>query len=69
MHNVMYIPEFKHNLLSVSKLTMELNCSVHFYPDFCSFHDLFSGRVKGIGKHVQDLCGGFFFYECRKCQA
>ncbi|KAG5596199.1 hypothetical protein H5410_037431 [Solanum commersonii] len=55
IHNVMYIPEFQHNLLSVSKLTKELNCSVHFYPDFCTFQDLFNGKVKETGKHVHGL--------------
>lgn len=55
IHNVMYIPKFQHNLLSVSKLTKELNCSVHFYLDFCTFQDLFSGKVKGTGKHVHGL--------------
>ena len=32
--NVLYVPEFKFNLLSVSKLTKELQCSASFFPDF-----------------------------------
>nr|XP_016470822.1 PREDICTED: uncharacterized protein LOC107793056 [Nicotiana tabacum] len=48
--NVFYIPQFKYNLLSVSKVTKELKCSVAFFPDFCVFQELFSGRVKAIGR-------------------
>ncbi|OIT30317.1 hypothetical protein A4A49_65795, partial [Nicotiana attenuata] len=35
--NVLYVPDFKFNLLSVSKLTRDLSCSVTFFPDFCMF--------------------------------
>ncbi|XP_019225026.1 PREDICTED: uncharacterized protein LOC109206644 [Nicotiana attenuata] len=48
--NVLYIPDFKYNLLSVSKLTKELKCSALFFPEFCVFQDLYSGKVRGIGK-------------------
>lgn len=37
INNVLYIPDFKHNLLSVSMITRELKCFVSFYPDFCLF--------------------------------
>lgn len=47
---VFYIPQFKFNLLSVAKLTKELNCFASFFPDFCLFQELFSGKVKMIGK-------------------
>ena len=53
--NVMHIPEFKYNLLSVSQLTKELQCAVLFYPDFCILRDLSSGKVKGIGKEESGL--------------
>ncbi|XP_019224817.1 PREDICTED: uncharacterized protein LOC109206448 [Nicotiana attenuata] len=53
--NVLYIPEFKYNLLSVSKLTKELQCSALFFPDFCIFQDLCSGQVKAIGKEDRGL--------------
>uniref|UniRef100_A0A3Q7GJ35 Uncharacterized protein n=1 Tax=Solanum lycopersicum TaxID=4081 RepID=A0A3Q7GJ35_SOLLC len=48
--NVLVLPEFKFNLLSVSRLTRELKCSVSFFPDFCIFQDLSNGMVKGIGR-------------------
>ena len=43
------VPAFKFNLLSVSKLTKELNCCVSFFPTCSIFQDLSSGKVKGIG--------------------
>ena len=33
--DVLYVPDFKVNLLSVSKLTQALGCNVTFYPDYC----------------------------------
>ncbi|KAF3615583.1 putative NAC domain-containing protein 43-like [Capsicum annuum] len=53
--NVLHVPEFKYNLLSVSKLTKELSCSVKFFPDFCVFQDVYSGRVRGIVKKSEGL--------------
>ena len=53
--DVLCVPEFKFNLLSVSQLTRELSCFVTFYPEFCIFQDLYSGRVKGIGKEEGSL--------------
>lgn len=35
LKNVLYIPSFKHNLLSVQKLTSDGGCKVNFYPKFC----------------------------------
>ncbi|OIT30718.1 hypothetical protein A4A49_59611, partial [Nicotiana attenuata] len=45
--NILYVPDFKFNLLSMSKLTKDLWCSVTFSLDFCIFQDLYSGRVMG----------------------
>lgn len=53
--NVLCIPEFKHNLLSVSKLTRDLKCVVTFFLDLCVMQDLFSGMVRGISKEVDGL--------------
>ncbi|XP_075076488.1 uncharacterized protein LOC142163133 [Nicotiana tabacum] len=52
---VLFVPEFKFNLLSVSKLTRQLLCSVNFFPDFCLFQDLYTGRVRGIGREKGGL--------------
>ncbi|XP_075107011.1 uncharacterized protein LOC107785239 [Nicotiana tabacum] len=50
VQNILHIPDFKYNLLSVSKITKELQCLVAFYPDVCIFQELSSGKVLGIGK-------------------
>ncbi|OIT27399.1 hypothetical protein A4A49_57151, partial [Nicotiana attenuata] len=52
---VLYIPEFKYNLLSVSKITKELQCCAAFFPDFCVFQELSSGKVIGIGREEDGL--------------
>lgn len=44
--NELVIPEFKNNLLSVSKLTRDLYCSVSFFPDFFCF----SGSLQCAGE-------------------
>ncbi|XP_060183180.1 uncharacterized protein LOC132613151 [Lycium barbarum] len=47
---------FKYNLLSlVSKITTELDCAVLFFPYFCVFPELSSGKVIGIGKKEDGL--------------
>ncbi|KAK6777461.1 hypothetical protein RDI58_024178 [Solanum bulbocastanum] len=53
--NVIFIPDFKYNLLLVPRITKELNSMVSFYPNFCILRDLCSGRVKGIGKERDGL--------------
>jgi len=53
--DVFHIPEFKYNLLSVSKMTKELGCSVTFFPHFCVFQELYTGKVKAIGKKSDGL--------------
>lgn len=55
VRNLLYVPEFEYNLLSVSKLTKELSCSVNFFPYFCVFQDLYSGRMRGIGRESDGL--------------
>ncbi|XP_070054809.1 uncharacterized protein [Nicotiana tomentosiformis] len=46
--NVLRVPDFKFNLLSMSKLTKELYCSACFYPDFVVFQGLFNGKCEVI---------------------
>ena len=53
--HVLYIPDFKYNLLSVSELTKELHCCMVFYPDHCILQDLHTGKVKGTGSMENDL--------------
>ena len=53
--DVLCVPEFQFNLLSVAKLTKELQCCVSFFPDFFIIQDLFNGKVKGIGEERDGL--------------
>jgi len=55
VNDVLFIPEFKYNLLSVSQLTKQLRCVVLFFPNLGIFQDLFNGNVLGICKENQGL--------------
>ncbi|XP_075084737.1 uncharacterized protein LOC107819354 [Nicotiana tabacum] len=55
LKDVLCVPNFKFNLLSVSKVTKDLNCCAVFYPDFFVFQELFSGRLKAIGRENDGL--------------
>lgn len=50
LSKVLHVPDFHFNLLSVSQLTKELNSCVLFYPHFCLIQDLYSGKMKRIGR-------------------
>ncbi|KAL2922077.1 Retrovirus-related Pol polyprotein from transposon RE1 [Bienertia sinuspersici] len=49
LRNVMYVPAFKHNLLSVQRLTKENSCEVQFKEKCCMIQDSTSKELKGIG--------------------
>ncbi|XP_075112628.1 uncharacterized protein LOC107785721 [Nicotiana tabacum] len=55
LENVLHVPDFKFNLMSVSKLTRDLRCAVILLPTLCVFQDLYNGRVKAIGKENKGL--------------
>ena len=49
LSHVLHAPSFPQNLLSVSRMTKELNCRVIFDPMGCTFQDLLTGRRIGGG--------------------
>lgn len=53
--DVLHVPKFKCNILSVSKLSREHQCSITFYPDFCFMQDLRSRELIGAGKCISGL--------------
>ncbi|CAH9128545.1 unnamed protein product [Cuscuta epithymum] len=55
LERVLYIPKFQCNLLSVSRLTSDLNCTLTFFPDFCIFQDVPSRKLIGVGKSRDGL--------------
>ncbi|KAL2895584.1 Retrovirus-related Pol polyprotein from transposon RE2 [Bienertia sinuspersici] len=54
LKHVLCVPEFKHNLLSVKRLTKDNNCKVVFGANVCLIQDLATQSIKGIGK-VQEM--------------
>ncbi|KAK1414172.1 hypothetical protein QVD17_29913 [Tagetes erecta] len=48
--DVLYVPSFTCDLLSVSRLSRDLQCAVTFFPEFCVMHTLNSRRLIGMGK-------------------
>lgn len=57
--NILFVLNFKFNLLLISKITKELSYFVYFYPDFWIFQDPFSSRMKGISKEN----GGLYIFK------
>lgn len=55
LHNVLHIPEFKFNLLSVSVLTKTLNSQVCFTSDACFIQALTQELMIGQGSQVANL--------------
>ena len=45
LQNVLHIPNLSCNLLSVSKITKDLNCFVTFTPSHCVFQDQITRRM------------------------
>lgn len=55
LDGVLHVPNFRVNLISVSKLTRALRCIVIFYPNFCVVQDVDTRRMIGLGKHFNGL--------------
>ncbi|KAI9180399.1 hypothetical protein LWI28_004458 [Acer negundo] len=55
LNNVLCVPSFKVDLMSVSRLTRGLNCSVTFFPYWCVLQDLATRRMIGLGKQRDGL--------------
>lgn len=55
LKEVLVVPDFKHNLLSLNKLAKNENCRVHFYEEYCVILDNVSQQVKGLGKSRNGL--------------
>jgi len=55
LRNVLYVPEFQFNLISVNQASKENSCRVLFTPDNCFFQALSTGKLMGLGKAYQGL--------------
>ncbi|XP_074296990.1 uncharacterized protein LOC141627659 [Silene latifolia] len=55
LHNVFYLPDFRQNLLSISKLLDHNNLSVLFTSLGCVFQDLLNDKIVAKGRRIGDL--------------
>ncbi|RVW22138.1 hypothetical protein CK203_111314 [Vitis vinifera] len=51
--SVLYAPECSFNLISISKITRTLNCSITFSDKFVTLQDRSTGKTIGIGRESQ----------------
>ena len=52
---VLYTPKCPFNLISISKITRTLNCSIIFFDKFVTLQDRSTGKMIGIGRESQGL--------------
>jgi len=50
LHNALFVPDFKYNLLSVAKFLNDSTCCTIFYPNHCVFQDLSTRLLVAVGK-------------------
>jgi len=55
--NVLGVPSFKVNLMSISRVTRGLKCSITFFPYWCILQDLATKTTIGLGKQR----GGLYY--------
>ena len=53
--SVLYVPDCPFNLISISKLTHDLNCLITFSDNSVTLQDRSTGRMIGIGREFQGL--------------
>ena len=53
--SILYTPECPFNLISISKITSTLNCSITFSDKFVTLQDRSTGKTIGIGRESQGL--------------
>ena len=52
---ILYVPHYPFNLISISKLTRDLNCLITFSDNSVTLQDRSMGRMIGIGRESQGL--------------
>ena len=53
--SILYVPDSPFNLISISKLIYDLNCSITFSHSFVTMQDRITGRTIGIGHESQGI--------------
>ena len=59
LSNVLHVPKLSCNLISISKLTQDLNCQAKFFHSHCEFQDTASGKMIGNARE----CGGLYILD------
>ncbi|GJU96098.1 retrovirus-related pol polyprotein from transposon TNT 1-94 [Tanacetum coccineum] len=59
LSSVLSLLKFSFNLLSVSRITSNLQCSVKFYHEYCVFKDLKTKKIIGRGRK----CNGLYVFK------
>lgn len=55
LSDVLFVPNLDKNLLSLSQLSISLNCSITMFPSYCLMQDLQTGKVIGRGRERDGL--------------
>ena len=55
LKNVLGVPSCKVDLMSVSRVTSDLNCSITFFAQLCILQDLMTGMTIGLGEQRDGL--------------
>ncbi|KAL4580943.1 hypothetical protein LXL04_017149 [Taraxacum kok-saghyz] len=55
LKNVLHVPDFKCNLLSVKSLAITAQIAFHFYPTYCLLQDLATEKIVAQGKILGNL--------------
>ncbi|KAL2898459.1 Retrovirus-related Pol polyprotein from transposon TNT 1-94 [Bienertia sinuspersici] len=55
LYNVLFVPDFKHNLLSIGRLLDHNKLIACFHSNSCSFQDLTTNEVRAIGRRQSGL--------------
>lgn len=55
LHNVLLVPHFKYNVLSIERLASQLHCEVTFSEDLCALHGPSLKRPLVVGKEAFGL--------------
>lgn len=65
LKNVLHVPQFHHNLLSIHKIAKDSRCEVIFHPESCFIMDSSNKNVVGVGK----LKRGLYYLQNEKMAA
>lgn len=62
LHDVLHVPHLSTNLISIRKLTHNLQCYAVFHPNCCVLQEQGTGRKIG---HAKEMGGLYYFETCR----